>query len=90
MNQGTLCLTLGPTFPAGIGGPCISSALAALRATVRVCPMPWGVVALGNLHRRVRQQDGDAFHGHAIEEQFDRQRVPEPVRVASFHSGDLA
>jgi hypothetical protein len=51
---------------------------------------PWGVVTLGDLYRRVPQQFGDALDEHTIERQFQRQRVPEPVRVATFHAGDFA
>src|ERR1019366_5516942 len=43
-----------------------------------------------DLYRRVREQHGDTLDGDAFQEQFHRQRVPEPMRVASLHAGDFA
>lgn len=37
-------------------------------------------MALGNLHGRVPEQDGHSLHGDAFQEQFHRERIPEPVR----------
>ena len=65
--------------------------MGSLRQALRLARLhPGGVVALGDLYRRVPQQDGDALDEHAIQEQFHCQRIPEPMRVASLHPGDFA
>src|ERR1019366_1918085 len=51
---------------------------------------PGRVVALGDLDRRVAEQNRDPFHRHAVEEEFYGESVAEPVGMAIANARDFA